>query len=111
MKPVLIIAVTTLLVGCGNLIKNGALVETQDALNKGHYAEALENAEIAESFGELSEADTARLHYMRAQSLEGLDRPQEAILGYRYVVNEHAKSAYAGAARQRLEALNGLAED
>lgn len=111
MKTVLIIVLTTLLAGCGNLIKNGALVETQDALNKGHYAEALENVEIAESFGELSEADTAKLHYMRAQSLEGLGRQQEAILDYRHVVNEYARSAYAGAARQRLDVLNGLATD
>ena len=111
MKAVLMVAVTTLLVGCGNLLKNGALVETQDALNKGHYAEALENAAIAESFGELSEAETAKLHYMRAQSLDGLGRHQEAILVYRHVVNEHDKSAYAGAARQRLEALNGLVTD
>ena len=48
------------------------------------------------SFGDLSEADTAKLHYLRAQSLEGLDRREEAVLSYQYVVEEHGNSAYAG---------------
>lgn len=106
MKPVLIIAVTTLLVGCGNLIKSGALVEAQNSLNGKNHSDALESTAIAEFFGELSEEDTARLHFIRAESFEGLGRLQDAIPRYQYVIDHHGSSAYSGAARQRLEILS-----
>ena len=94
--------------GCGNLVKNGAIVEAQNALNSGNYAEALENTNIAESFGELSESDTAKLHYLRAQSFEGLGRKDKAVSIYQYVVEQHGKSAYAGPSQQRLVLLGAL---
>lgn len=108
MKTILMLSITVLLMGCGNLVKNGAIVEAQNALNSSHYAEALENTDIAESFGELSDSDTAKLHYLRAQSFEGLGRKDEAVFSYQYVVEQHGNSAYAGPSQQRLLALGAL---
>ena len=108
MKIVLTLTITALLTGCGNMVKSGAIVEAQNALNISNYAKALENTDIAESFGDLSEADTAKLHYLRAQSLEGLNRREEALLTYQYVVEQHGNSAYAGLSQQRLDALKSL---
>lgn len=107
-KSVLTMTMATLLVGCGNMVKSGAIVEAQNALNNRDYAEALENTTIAESFGDLSDADTAKLHYLRAQSLEGLGRDEEAVLGYQYVVEQQGNSAYAGPSQRRLDALEAL---
>ena len=45
----LTLSMATLLTGCGNLVKSGAIFEAQNALNEKAYAEALENTEIAES--------------------------------------------------------------
>ena len=111
MKVILMLSMTALLMGCGNMVKSGAMVEAQNALNSNHYAEALENTDIAESFGDLSESDTAKLHYLRAQSLEGLDRQEEAALSYQYVVEQHGSSAYAGLSQQRLDALKALSSN
>ena len=111
MKLVLTLSITALLMGCGNMVKNGAIVEAQNALNDSNYAEALENTDIAESFGDLSDADTAKIHYLRAQSLEGLGRHADAALSYQYVVEQHASSAYSGPSQQRLDALNALSEN
>jgi hypothetical protein len=108
MKVILMLSMAALLIGCSNLVKSGAIVEAQNALNNSNYAEALENTEIAESFGELSEADTAKLHYLRAQSLEGLGRQKEALMNYLYVVQQHGGSAYAGLSQQRFDTLNAL---
>ena len=108
MKLFLTLSMTTLLMGCGNLVKSGAIFEAQNALNDKAYAEALENTEIAESFGDLSASDTAKLQYLRAQSLEGLGRHEEAVLSYQYVLDQHGSSAYAGPAERRLEALSTL---
>jgi hypothetical protein len=57
MKVVLVLSTTALLMGCGNMAKSGAIVEAQNALNNSNYAEALESTYIAESFGDLSEAN------------------------------------------------------
>lgn len=105
MKVTLMLTMTVLLTGCGNLVKSGAIVEAQNALNNSNYAKVLENTEIAESFGQLSKADTAKIHYLRAQSLEGLGRQEEAILGYQYVLEQHESSTYAVPSRRRLEVL------
>ena len=105
MKILTTLTLTALLMGCANMVKSGAILEAQDALNNNEYAEALENTEIAESFGDLSEADTAKLHFLRAQSLEGLTRLEEAVLSYQYVVEQHGDSAYAGLSQQRLDVL------
>lgn len=105
MKLLITVLTTLLLSGCGNLIKSGAIVEAQNALDRSHYAEALENTTIAESFGNLSDSEKAKLHYLRALSLEGLQRDSEAAQSYEYVIDSHSSSAYEAAARQRLEAL------
>jgi len=105
MKAGLILIVSFLLVGCGNLVKNGSMVEAQKALNSREYAEALENIDIAESFGELSSDEAAKLHYLRAQALEGLGRLGEAKASYRYVAERHGNSAYAEQALQKLHDL------
>lgn len=105
MKLILILSTTVLLIGCGNMVKSGAIVEAQHDINNSNYAEALEKTYIAESFGYLSEADTAKLHYLRAQSLEGLGRLEEAIFSYQFVVEQHRSTAYAGPSQQRLDSL------
>ncbi|ASJ76356.1 hypothetical protein [Granulosicoccus antarcticus] len=38
MKTTLILLVGTLLASCGNLVKNGAIIEAQQALNRQAYA-------------------------------------------------------------------------
>lgn len=106
MKTVLALSITALLMGCGNMVKNGAMVEAQQALNENKYADALESTEIAESFGDLSLADVAKIHFLRAQSLQGLGKLGEAALRYQYVAEHHGSSAYAGASEQRLKALS-----
>lgn len=105
MKTTLILIVCALLTGCGNLVKNGAIVDAQQALNRSAYADVLENTDIAESFGDLSEAETAKLYYLRAQALAGLGRQEEANAHYQYVVNQHSSSAYAELSRQKLSAM------
>ena len=108
MKLLLTLSMAVSLLGCGNLLKNGAMVEAQSALDRKSYAEALENTEIAESFGEMSAADTAKLHYLRALSLQGLGRQREAIINYQFVAEQHGSSAYAALSRQRLNAVAGV---
>lgn len=103
LKTVLILAVSALLTGCGNMIKNGAMVEAQQALNSAAYADALESTDIAESFGDLSEEEMAKLHYLRAQALTGLGRQEEATATYQFIVDQHASSAYAELSRQKLD--------
>lgn len=111
MKAVLVLSVSTLLLGCGSVITGGAMVEAQHALSNKNYSEALENIDIAESFGNLSEANTAKLHYFRAQSLEGLGRLDEAAMGYRHVMAQHVHSLYAGLSQQRLDVLKPAPKD
>lgn len=105
MKTLTILATSTLLLGCSNMIKSGAIVEAQNALNDGDYSKALETVDIAESFGELSAAETAKLHYLRGRTLEGLGRQEEAVASYQYVVEQHKSSAYAGLSQKRLDVL------
>ena len=105
MKIVLVLPMSFILLGCSNMVKSGAIVEAQNALNMNNYNEAMENIDIAESFGDLSEANTAKLLYLRARSLEGLGRHEEAVHIYQYVVKQHFRSAYAGPSQQRLDAL------
>ena len=111
MKVLLILSMITLLLGCSNLVKNGAIIEAQNELDVNNYAEALENTNIAESFGDLSEAESAKLHYLRALSLEGLDRQEEAAFSYRYVLEQHGNSAYAGLAQEKLRELNKVIQN
>jgi hypothetical protein len=105
LKTLMILAISTVLLGCSNMIKSGAIVEAQYAINDGDYSKALETSVIAESFGKLSPADTAKLHYLRGRSLEGLGRKEEAVHSYQYVVEQHKNSAYAGLSQQRLDVL------
>lgn len=104
-KRILAVMTAALLSSCGNMIKSGAMVEAQTALTNKQYAKALYNTDLAESFGHSSNEHSARIHYLRAQSLEGLRRVEEAMLSYRYVIEQHSTSAYAPSARQRLNAL------
>ncbi len=80
MKTLMILVTSTLLLGCSNMIVSGAIVEAQNALNDRDFSKALETTEIAESFGELPPAETAKLHYLRGRSLAGLGREEEAVL-------------------------------
>ena len=104
-KTVLILFVSILLTSCGNLIKNGAIVEAQQALDRSAYADALESTDIAETFGDLSAVETARLYYLRAQALEGLGRQEDAIATYQYVIDQHGNSPYANLSRKKLDTL------
>jgi hypothetical protein len=106
MKIVLLLSVISLLMSCSNMMKSGAIVEAQNALNDNHYTNALESIDIAESFGELSKGNSVKLNYIWAQSLDGLGRLGEAIQSYRYIVKHHASSLYAELSQQRLDALN-----
>lgn len=108
MKTLILLSLSALLMSCGNLIKNGAMVDAQDALDGNKYAKALEYTDIAESFGDLSESEIAKLHYLKAQSLEGLGQHEDAVLSYRYVVAQHGSSAYAGLAQRRLNDMSHL---
>lgn len=111
MRVILLLSMLASLIACSSFIKNGAIVEAQNALKQSKFEEALENIDIAESFGELSEANTAKLHYLRGQSLEGLEQKDEAAHSYRYVVENHAQSAYSGPSQQRLDAIKKSAVD
>ena len=103
---IMLLSMVTLLMACSNVVKRGAIVEAQDALNKNNFSEVLEYTDIAESFGDPLEANVAKLHYLRAQALEGLGRMDEASHGYRYVTEQYARSVYAGPSQQRLDALS-----
>ena len=111
MKIVLLLSISFLILGCSNIVKSGAIVEAQNAFDMSKYNEAIEHIDIAESFGELSEANTAKLQYLRAQSLEALGRQSEAIPIYQYVVEQHPRSAYTISSQQRLDALRILFKD
>ena len=106
MKNILVLIVGTLLIGCGGLIKSGGIFEAQNALDKNDFSSALEHTGIAESFGNLSSQQTAKLHYIRAQALEGLGQLDKAKFNYDYVVAQHPNSAYANPSRSRLKAIN-----
>jgi hypothetical protein len=93
------------------MIKSGAIIEAQNALNDYNYIDALDNIDIAESFGELSEGNSAKLHYIRAQSLEGLGRLEEALQSYRYIVKQHVSSRYVEPSQQRIDILNEFSEN
>jgi len=110
MKKILILSVSYLLMSCGNMIMSGAIVEAQNALNDYQYKDALENIAIAESFGELSKGNSAKLHYIRAQSLEGLGRLDEALQSYRYIVKQYVSSPYAEPSQQRIDILIEFSE-
>jgi hypothetical protein len=68
LKTLIIWATSTLLLGCSNIVKSGAIVEAQNALNDRDFSKALETTEIAEPLGKLSPADTMKLHYLRGRS-------------------------------------------
>jgi len=104
MKIVLMLAAIAQLTGCGNLLKSGALVDAESALRDSRYETALESTEIAESFGQLSITDTARLYYLRAQALEGLNRRHEASITFQYVIDNFNNSVYATLSKQRVDA-------
>lgn len=107
MKIVLMLSMIFLLSGCSNIVKRGAIVEAQNSLNSNNYKGAIEYIDIAESWGDpLSSAKAAKLHYLRAQALEGMGRRQEAISMYSYVIQQYSSSAYARPSRQRLNALS-----
>ncbi|MFK7857620.1 MAG: tol-pal system YbgF family protein [Granulosicoccus sp.] len=98
------------LAACGNLVKNGGIVEAQNALENSRYQEALEYTEIAESSGNLTPENKAKLHYLRAQAQEGLGRYTDALNNYRYVANQHSDSAYAQPSRRKIRELSATSE-
>jgi len=105
MKIFAIVLVTFTLSACGTTVQRAGLIEAQKALNNGDFKKALKNTEIAEAFGTLTPENKAKLHFQRAMAQEGLDMHAKAIDNYRYVVNEHANSAYTDPAQRRLEVL------
>ena len=106
MKILLVVFLATLLAGCGNLVKGGAIIEAQQALDEGDYQQVLEDTDIASSFGDNSREDRSRIHYLRGQALEGLDRPDEAVHEYRYVADQLDDTPYAARSSSRLKALD-----
>lgn len=106
MKYIVIVIMTSLLVGCAGMIKSGGIFEAQKALDEKSYATALEYTETAESFGHLTGEQTAKLHYIRAQAYDGLGQVEKATFGYAYIVEQHPDSAYAIPSKSRLEAIN-----
>ncbi|MEJ6120725.1 hypothetical protein MT390_02340 [Vibrio sp. 2-Bac 85] len=104
MKIVLLLCLSFLILGCSNIVMSGAIVEAQNAFNMNKYNKAIENIDIAESFGDLSEANVVKLQYLRAQSLDALGRQEEATLIYEYLVDQYPRSAYARSSLQRLNA-------
>lgn len=92
-------------IACGQLIKNGSLVEAQEALLENDYEGVLEYTNIAESFGSPSDAERAKLHYLRAQAYEKLNQTRDAQTHYRIVMEHYSTSVYAPAAKGRLVQL------
>ena len=106
MKHIVIFYLLVALTACGGVIKKGGMVEANNALDRGNFEEAIEYAEIVESFGDLSSEEKAKLHYLRALAQEGLSRLAEAMDNYQYVVGRHSDSAYAALSQRRLNFLS-----
>lgn len=79
--------------------------ECGEALKNRNNTDLSENIDISESRRGLSETKPAKLHYLQAQSLEGLYRKEVADHSYQYPIDEHATNADVGISKQRLNAL------
>lgn len=102
MRVTLLFPLLTLILACNNIMKSD---ECGEALNNRNNTDLSENIDISESRRGLSETKTAKLHYLQAQSLEGLYRKEVADHSYQYPIDEHATNADAGLSKQRLNAL------
>lgn len=110
MKLVAIFGALLILSSCANLVKGGAVSDAEKLVNQGRFSKALEKTEIAESFGELTPIEKAKLYFFRAQALEGLNRESEASGYYLYVAEQLETNPYTQSAKFRYKQLSGSAE-
>ena len=112
MKTITAIVLLTILAGCSGMVKGGALIGAERALEAKQYNEALSKAEVAEHLmGDLSRDKKAKINYIRGQALEGLGRRDEAIARFRYVADQLTGTPHAYLARAKLQSMQGASQD
>jgi TonB family protein len=85
--------------------QRGAQLRAREALDRQDYVRAIEHADRALRFRPPARATEAKLALIKAEALDGLDRPSEAALLYRYVASLHGGSDPAVRAERALEEL------
>lgn len=85
--------------------QQGAQLRAREALERQDYARAIEHADRALRFRPPARATEAELALIKAEALDGLDRPGEAALLYRYVASLHGGSDPGVRAERALEDL------
>ena len=90
--------------GCG-LAQQGALSFAYDAYARGDFDKALGELSEAENYTKPSPELHAEIVFLRSQCLEGKGQMEEAVGGYKYIVQNYPTSEYAFRSKEKLASL------
>ncbi len=90
--------------GCG-MAQQGALSFAYDAYARGDFDKALGELSEAESYTKPSPELHAEIVFLRSQCLEGKGQMEEAVGGYKYIVQNYPTSEYAFRSKEKLASL------
>jgi tetratricopeptide (TPR) repeat protein len=97
------IALTTVLItGCA-MTQKGAISRAHNAYEDAKFEKCLDTLARAESYGNYSELENARISFQRGLCLEGAGRKAEAIAVYKNLIIKYPQTDLAAQARARSE--------
>jgi len=96
---------------CWGMAQQGALLQAEEALQRGDFHEAVEKADLALRFKTPTSIVEGQAVFIKAEALQGLGRYEEASLLYRYLVAVHGRSPYAFQALVRIDELSARGVD
>ena len=111
MKVLVSIILISTLTACGNMVKGGAMIGAQKALEDKQFSDALSKADVAEHMGDgVTRENRAKINYIRGLALQGLGRETEALARFRYVAEHLAGTPHAYLAKGKLESMSNATE-
>jgi TolA-binding protein len=99
-KISIIVPIAIALTACA-MTQKGTLSRAQSAYSDGNFDKCLARVARAESYGDYSEIQNARLSFQRGLCLEGAGRKAEAMAVYKALILKYPRTDWAAQARAR----------
>lgn len=105
MKPVLVLIVAVMLVGCASMVRDGAIIRAHDNFEDGDYTDAIAIADRALNAYDYNDDQRAQLLFLKAVSYQKLEDYQSALALYRYIAYKYPDTEYGFRAASILQAV------
>jgi hypothetical protein len=105
LKYALVILICTFVCSC-SFVQKGAMLNAEKAYQRNDYATSLKYLKSAEQYDKIPENKMPDFLLLKANSLEGLNKIEDAKIVYQQIINSYSNTEQSVFSKKKLENLN-----